>query len=61
MILREERVLRTTSTRSPANAVLPSRSSSQMIVIPRAALRQLGGNLYPSLVRAKLRHRVAVR
>eukprot|EP00959_Pyramimonas_sp_CCMP1952_P431947 9046107-Pyramimonas_sp.AAC.1 len=30
-------------------------------MIPRAALCQLGGNPYPSLVRAKLRHWVAVR
>eukprot|EP00959_Pyramimonas_sp_CCMP1952_P411144 8615665-Pyramimonas_sp.AAC.1 len=30
-------------------------------MIPRAAMCQLGGNLYPSLGRAKLRHRVGVR
>eukprot|EP00959_Pyramimonas_sp_CCMP1952_P034655 726380-Pyramimonas_sp.AAC.1 len=39
-ILREARVLRTTSTRT----ALPSHSNSEMILIPRAAMCQLGGS-----------------
>jgi hypothetical protein len=60
-ILREVKVLRTTSIPNPVNVVFLNRLNFQTIMTPKVRLCQLGGNPYPNLVRANLQRQVAAK